>query len=340
MIPEQQNSPSKSTLQAIGASILATLASCTSPSIGAIRPSSAIQFPEVDELNNHVHEQPLTHLTPIDLPLADPYELEFSNLPATPTIEPINAVRIFVANGAFLQHKDGSASNWMANVAAALNQRHENLFFEVSQVKYTERNSIQSSAEKVCGLILEELKSRPLVPNEEIVLMGHSQGALILSYAMHIHQRHPNFVPQFPWDKVRGLISVDIPLKVLKDYEGPYETIVDPLSSFGRKDPLVIPLLCALFYPSANDYLGNTEVLKVCKVPASGELRLSRLDKHGRPVQINVPAKDIDNPSSLWSHHLFCSDYIENTHEKEARARLLNMCLEMLKVDCMTDTSK
>lgn len=321
-------------LKTLGVSVLATLAACTTPRLNSVHPTSSVVYPEIEELKK-ANTVTNPHTTdPENLPF-DSLNSELYNLtlPKAPTIDPVKLARVFVADGAFLQGNDGSMSNWMANLAATINLKHDDLKIDVRRISFSERTEIKRSSDRVLEMIVDELKDRPLLAGEEIVLMGHSQGALILSYAMRQHERHADYHPEFPWEKVRGLISVDIPLKVLRGYEGPLEGLVDPLAAVGRVDPLVIPLVCAIFYPAANDYLGKSEVLKVCKYPAQDELRLSRTYANGKPVQINVKAEAIDNPESLWSHHLFAKENADEVHEKDARTKLVEMCLKMLKVE-------
>jgi len=240
-------------------------------------------------------------------------------------------LRIYVADGAFRQGEAKTLSGWTQYLADTLEKRFTGLDVEVKVLRYSERRSIETSAEVFADLMRNDLTENPLEEDRQIVLLGHSQGAFIMSYLKHAADKGADFTHNIPWQNTIKVISVDPPLKVTEDYSGPVEWIVDPIFFVARHDLFVIPVLSSVFFPVGNDYLGNTSTYRYIKTPANGEVRIQRTNKDGTPVNPTVCGCNVDNYESNFEHDPFLSDSGERN--RTARERIIKEILTILPLE-------
>lgn len=267
---------------------------------------------------------------------------DLSTIPDNAVLEYPCHLRIYVADGAFQQGLPGSLSQWTQIMADSASRRFPDLSIDVTALLYTEYKTIRDSAETVAKFIRKDLKTRPLEADEEIILLGHSQGAFILSYLSKQAEAGEPFAKNLPWDRVNRLISFDLPFNVVKDYEGPWELPVDLVFLIARNDPLIFPLLSFIFYPAGNDYLGNSDAYKVVEKAGRKEYRVQRRMLDWSPVNPTVSGSEVDNYNNKFEHDPFLAPtYLKigesRDHNRIIREKLLSWILATLPIHSDTD---
>jgi hypothetical protein len=243
--------------------------------------------------------------------------------------------RIYVADGAYAQGERGCLSQWANDMVDGLASRLIGFQAEVKALRYSEKSSIKTSAKNFARFIEEDLKQNPLAPDEEITLIGHSQGAFIFSYLAHSTEAGAEFTQNIPWERVNRVIGIDLPMDVVHNYSARFEFLVDPVLFIARNDILVFPLLCEIFFPVGNDYLNNTEAYDLVEQTSSKEHRLQRKMSDGSYVNPTVPGAWVDNPDCQFEHHPFLS--ANGPHNRAIREKLIELFLETVPIQIDTE---
>lgn len=258
-----------------------------------------------------------------------------STIPETAVLEHPCNFRIYVADGAFQQGLKGSLSQWTQLMADSLERRFPELSIDVTALRYTEFRSIRNSAKIMARFLQKDLQDRPLQEDEEIILLGHSQGAFILSYLSKCAEAGEPFTKNLPWNRVKRAISFDLPFKIVEGYEGPCELPVDLVFLIARHDPIVFPLLSDILYPVGNDYLGNTDAYDVIRTAGHKEYRIQRNMLDGSLVNPTVAGSAVDNYENKFEHDpflasLFLHLFQTRDNNRVIREQLLELILETL----------
>ncbi len=177
------------------------------------------------------------------------------------------------------------------------------------------------------------------------IFLGHSQGAFVLSYLSKQAEAGESFAKDLPWDRVKRVISFDLPFKVVEGYEGPLELPVDLTFFIARHDPFIFPLLSGIFYPAGNDYLGNTDAYKVVQKAGAKEFRIQRTMSDESPVNPTVPGSAVDNADNQFEHDPFLVSYFlplcqSRDENRLARESFLTLILETLPLGVPTTLAR
>lgn len=286
-----------------------------------------VEIGGVIRITCHKPSQPLDDHFRISAQLTDFSALSLFRSPIN-LARPFKA-RIFVADGAFKQGETASMSTWTKGVANVLQKNFEGLDLSVYALSYTERSSIRSSAKVLANLIVQNLEQQPLQEDEEIIFMGHSQGAFVLSYLLNTPE---NELPMnLPHDRIRGFISFDLPFNVIKDYDSYGYGIVNPLLFIARNDPLIFPILNSVFFPAGNDWLGNTTAYDRVKEPHPLEIRIQRTFMNGKPVNPTIAGSSVDDVNSQYEHDPFSVSYLPQS--RIIRERLIRELIYLLPIE-------
>jgi hypothetical protein len=254
--------------------------------------------------------------------------IDLSIIPDETTLSKSYQGRIYVADGAYAQGERGCLSQWVNTMIESLSSRLSGFQADVKALRYAEKSAIRTSAKNFARFIEEDLQNNPLKPNEEITLIGHSQGAFIFSYLAHSTEAGDEFTKNIPWERVNRVIGIDLPMEVVHNYSAGYEFLVDPVLFIARNDILVFPLLCEIFFPVGNDYLNNTGAYKLVEKTSSKEHRLQRKMSDGSYVNPTVPGALVDNPNCQFEHHPFLMS--NGSNNRIIREHLLELYLETL----------
>jgi hypothetical protein len=255
-------------------------------------------------------------------------EYDVTILPKNAKLERESALRIFVADGAYLQAEIGCMSRWTLAAAETLQKRLPGLAVDVKALRYREKTSIKNSARTMAEFIINDLKSNPLKDNEQIIFLGHSQGAFIMSFLSKCIETGEDFAKEIPWDKVNKVISVDLPMNVTHDYQGNWEFLIDPALFVARNDIILFPLLCEIFFPVGNDYLRNTDVYSIIEDGSDREFRIQRKMKDGSYAHPTRPEMLIDDHNHAFDHHPFLNS--RGGQNREVRERVIKLILDAL----------
>jgi hypothetical protein len=247
-----------------------------------------------------------------------------------PSATTANRFRVFASDGAFSQKQRLSATSWLNGLSHELEKSVDGLNIDVFCLEYAERQGIRESANGFCRKIIEQIQKSPLAEDEDIALFGHSQGAYILCYMLKRHEEDKDYFPEFPWEKVCGLITVDLPFNTVEGYDGKLEPLLRFLEGWNTVDPVLLPLIIEAIYPAGHDYVSDSKTLEYIKEPATLEMRNMRIHQNGDPVYIGKPGWEIDHPSSQWNHHPFMEYSRYRQADRDLRTELIVQYVRML----------